>query len=204
MALTWGWTTSRCTGRGPDQFYDPVAPAEFVDFGELGRRAGHRRADRRAGAAHRQDRHGTGDRVHRAGRSAARAGGCAVRHRRGRRGRGPGDRPGRLRLDRRRPGAVRRRARSRTATWSPSTASARCCGPRWPTGGWPSSSCAGWTSRLDGAARRAGRRAAVDLRAHGAGRAGRASTAAAPTAASPSTPTTESGAVGVRRGLQRP
>ena len=34
----------------------------------------------------------------------------------------------------------------RTATWSPSTRWRRSCGPRWPAGASPSSSCAGWTS----------------------------------------------------------
>ena len=87
------------TGR----FYDPVAPAEFVDFGGLRRADPERaRAGRRARRPGRPDRHGPGHRVHRTGRPAARPRRRALRHRRRGRGRGPGDRPGRLRLDRRR------------------------------------------------------------------------------------------------------
>ena len=70
-------------------------------------------------------------------------------------------------------------------------ASARCCA-RPLAGGRLADQQLRWLdSRLDGAARRVRRRAAVELRPHRAGRAGRASTAAAPTAASPSTPTSE-------------
>ena len=68
----------------------------------------------------------------------------------------------------------------------------RCCARCSATAGWPSSSCAGWTA---GSTRCATSRrpAAVELHLRRAGRAGRASTAAAPTAASPSTPTPEPG-----------
>ena len=176
------------TGR----FYDPVAPAEFVDFAEL--------ADTPDIAAPTAALAG-----HIAKTGTVRATAytelvdlllgprrCALRHRGRRRGRGPGDRPRRLRLDRRRPGAVRRRARSRYG--EPVTFDTRRRGAARGAGrrrGWPSSSCAGSTR---GSTRCATSRA---TRRSGASPARsspccRASTAAAPSAASPSTPTSES------------
>ena len=141
-------------------------------------------------AAHRQDRHGTGDRVHRAGRPAARPRGRAVRHRRRRRGRGPGDRPGRLRLDRRRAGTVRRGAPSRTATWSPSTPWRRCCVGAL-AGGRLAEQQLRWLERRLSALRDDAGDAPQWSFPRSSWPCWPASTAAAPTGASPSSPTTD-------------
>ena len=147
------------TGR----FYEPVAPAEFADFAEFAEAAPPQAGPAAALASHiAQIGHGTGERLHRSGRPAARPGRCAYATEAAAEDEDPVIDPdgcawiaGGLETLRRRPRRVRRHA-------SPSTRSRRsCAGARRGAPGRAAAALAGDPARR--AARRARQPAAVEL-----------------------------------------
>ncbi len=187
--LRWGWTTSRCTGRAPASFYDPVAPAEFVDFGEIAEMppASPRRPPpwpctiaktgtvRATAYTELVDLLLGLEDVLYATDAAAEdedpvidPDGCAWIA-----------------------GGLERFVdghRAARRDRSPSTRSARCCAPRSPTAASPSSSCAGSTRGWHALRDDAGNPPQLELRPHRAQRPGRLLPPLRRLAASPSTP----------------